>query len=524
MRKNQSSVVIKVIFGVLTLVMIGFGINYSNPRVPHGETAAEVNHHPISRQQVQTAVSRTIDAYRQRGIPSEMLKSLNLKDQALDDLIRVALLRQEADRIGLEVTNDEVMDAILLIPGFQQNGRFSVDLYGRVLRSNNMKPSDFEELQREDLLVRKVQDLLLSGVYVSEDELKRQFDYENEQVVLRFVQIKAAEIEPQVKISEEQLQAFYDANKESFREPERVRAEIVTYAPSAFADKVTIEDDEVQTYFKDHASDFENKQLDEVKGEITTTIRLSKAVTLTRQAAEADHEKAASGEALPALAQASGGAHAAVGPVARTEPIPGIGRVPDLSRVLFATGVDQLGEVVETDTNSYLVKVVEKIPARIPELGEIKDRVMAQARHEEASKKAKERAAEVLSKLQSGSDLAAAAAAEKLEIKDTESFRRLDSVIPGLGTQSDLRTDAFKLTAEKPVAPQVYDLDGDAVVAALKEKLPADDSRFGDQKETLKSQLDDKRKRMVMEEFVKELKQRSVIRINPDALARVYLS
>src|SRR5262249_20774957 len=159
--------------------------------------------------------------------------------------------------------------------------------------------------------------------------------------------------------------------------------------------------------------------------DIVTTIRLNKAVSQARQAAEADHEKAKGGEGLAGLAQASGVSHASVGPVARTEPIPGVGRVPDLTRVLFSTEPNQIGEVVETDTSAFVVRVVEKIPARIPGRAEIREQVMPEARRDEASKKAKERATAVLAKLQAGGDLAAVAAAEGLQVKETEAFRRL---------------------------------------------------------------------------------------------------
>jgi peptidyl-prolyl cis-trans isomerase D len=524
MRKNQSSVVIKVVFGVLTLVMIGFGVQYSGVRANHTEAVAEVNRESISRLQLQKSVSRMLDAYRRQGISAEMLKALKFKDQALDDLVRVSLLKQEAQRLGLEVTDDEVRDAILTIPAFQQNGRFDMDLYARVLRSNGMSTPDFEEAQREDLLVRKLQELLLSGVYVSDAEVQQQFDYDNEQVALRFVQIKAADLEGQSEVSDEQVQAFYDANKERFREPEKVRAEIVTYAPSAFLDKVTVEDDEVQAYFTDHASEYQDKTIDDVRGEIQVTLRGNKAIGEARRAGEEGHEKAKEGQGLAAAAQASGGAYASVGPLTRGEPIPGAGRVPELVRELFSAEVGQLGNVVETDTNTYVVQVMEKIPARIPELNEIRDQVRTEARRDVASKKAKERAGALLAKLQGGESLEAAAAADSLQVKETETFRRLDSVIPGLGSQADLRSDAFKLTAAKPVAPQVYDVDGDAVVAVFKEHVAADASHLADQKETIKSQIEDRRKRMVMEDYIKSLRERSVIRINPEAVDRVYLS
>jgi peptidyl-prolyl cis-trans isomerase D len=198
--------------------------------------------------------------------------------------------------------------------------------------------------------------------------------------------------------------------------------------------------------------------------------------------------------------------------------------VQELLRAMFNADLNQVAEPIETDSNSYLFRVVEKIPSQIPPLSDIRDQVVAAARRDLAEKKAKEEAAALLTKLQAGEDLAAVAAAQNLSVQETDTFRRLDTVIPGLGSQADLRTDAFKLTAAKPIAGQVYDVEGDAVVAVLKEKQPADESHFADQKESLRTQLEERRKRMVVDEYIKELKQRSLIHINPEAVDRVYLS
>jgi len=525
MRKRQSSILIKVIFGILLLVMVGFGVQYAGVEGNPAETVAEVNSQPIYRQQLQRSVSRMVESYRniyKEGFSAEMLAALKFKDQALDDLIRVSLLRQEAERLGLEVIDEEVRDAIAMVPAFQADGRFSFDLYSRVLRSNGLKPADFEAMQREDLMVRKLQDLLVSGVYVSDAEVKQQFQFDNEQVSLRFVQVKAADLEGQVQLSDEQLQAYYDANKEAFREPEKVRAELVTYSPSAYVDKVVVEDAEVEEYFKNNTAEFEGKTIDDVRAEIQISLRETKAVAEARRAARADHEKAVNGEALAALAGASGATRTEVGPLARTDALPGAGRVPALTREMFLLEAGQLGDLVETERDTYMVRVTEKVPSRLPDLAEVRDRVAAEARREEATKKARERATAVLAKLRENAEIAAAA--EGLEVRESEPFRRLDGLIPGLGPQPDLRVEAFKLTKDKPLAPEVYEVDGDVVVALLKDKLPADDSAFEAQKDSIRAQIDDRRKRLVVEEFLKQLRARAQIRINPEALDRVYVS
>lgn len=526
MRKNQSSIIIRVVFGVLTLVMIGFGVQYAGVEGGSTELVAEVNDQPIYRPQVQRAVSRMVETYRslyREGFSTEMLQALKFKDQALDDLIRVSLLRQEAERLGFGVSNEELRETIALVPAFQENGRFSFSLYDRVLRNNRMTPSDFEEAQREDLLVRKLQELLLAGVYVSEDEVRRQYEYDNEQASLRYLLVGAAALEPEIEVTDEQRQAFYDANQDRFREPERVRADVVQYSAAAFVDRVTVEDADIDAYYQAHSEEYE-KPLDEVREQVRAAVRLNKAVVEARRAAQEDHAKAVAGGDFGELASASGGTVRSVGPIARTDALPDLGRVPELTRALFAATPQSVGDVVETESDAYFFRVVEKLPARVPALSEIGDRVTAETRRDLAAKRAVERAGALLAKLQETKDIAAVAAAEGLEVRETEAFRRLDSVMPGLGTQADLREDAFGLSPASPVAPKVYELDGDAIVAVLRERVPADASRFDEQKEAIRERIEEGRKRLVVERFIEELRRQSVIRIHPDALDRVYVS
>ena len=53
----------------------------------------------------------------------------------LDSLIEAALMEHEVRRLGLEVTEDELIAAITTMPELQENGRFSRDLLERILQS-----------------------------------------------------------------------------------------------------------------------------------------------------------------------------------------------------------------------------------------------------------------------------------------------------------------------------------------------------------------------------------------------------
>ena len=54
-----------------------------------------------------------------------MLKSLQLPQMALDQLIDRALMRQAAERMRLEVTDEELSLSVRAVPAFQANGSAS---------------------------------------------------------------------------------------------------------------------------------------------------------------------------------------------------------------------------------------------------------------------------------------------------------------------------------------------------------------------------------------------------------------
>jgi len=63
-----------------------------------------------------------IDMYRQRfgqGLTDDMIKSLNLKQQALDNLINQVVVMKKAEVLNVKVTDEDVKKTILAYPAFQ---------------------------------------------------------------------------------------------------------------------------------------------------------------------------------------------------------------------------------------------------------------------------------------------------------------------------------------------------------------------------------------------------------------------
>lgn len=168
MRKHMSWMMWGVV-ALITVTFLFFGIRTTDVG---GRTIAKVGDDVITVDEYNRTYRNLVDNMR------DLLKdkfddsyAKTLRTQALQDLIVGRLFVQEAERIGLRVTDEELQAVIMRTPAFARNGRFDKTIYDRLLDRINMSPAAFEASQREFLLRQKLEQMIRDGVMVSEPEL-----------------------------------------------------------------------------------------------------------------------------------------------------------------------------------------------------------------------------------------------------------------------------------------------------------------------------------------------------------------
>jgi len=165
---------------ILVLVIISFLFFGIYPSDGGRGEAAKVNGDVITAGELDRAYRNMYETYRQifkDQFTDAMAKTL--RQQALRELVQTRLLVQEASRIGLRVSDEEVRAAIMRTPAFAPGGRFDKTAYERYLDYVNVKPSVFEETQREFMLKQKIERVIEEGVDVTDDELKAAYAARN---------------------------------------------------------------------------------------------------------------------------------------------------------------------------------------------------------------------------------------------------------------------------------------------------------------------------------------------------------
>lgn len=256
-RRNAQSWGVKIIFGIIILVFVFWGVG--SFRSERGNVLAEINGSPLLLEDFQRIYRQTLDNLRQEnpGINIEDLERMNLRGQIFGQMVSMHLLEQEAARLNITVSAPELRQAITQLQAFQgQDQRFDPEQYRTVLRANNLTPPQFEADFRKNLMMEKIQEFITLPAHVSEQEVQDFFRYAREQVAIDYLSFIWSQEPERFKITSEEVEGHYQANQESFKVPARIRIKYVTISPAALVRPENISQEDITAYYAANAQKY----------------------------------------------------------------------------------------------------------------------------------------------------------------------------------------------------------------------------------------------------------------------------
>ena len=312
-----------------------------------------------------------------------------------------------AERAGISVSDEEVSEMIRRDPSFQQNGAFSFQLYKALLADNSITPERFEaSLKRRVALARLAQSVLGAAAWCSPMELDQAVADMTDTYTVRVASFRQERKDAEaVKLDDEGLRKWYDANTNSIALPERFKLRMVRYDATAtnVLAKMTVTEDEMRDRY-DVTSDKYTvtdtngvervKDFEEVKDRIERELRQIAAVEFfrTNLNARAYGAKAADGASrLDEIAKEDGqkvettGFISVEGPqvdgfMTRTSLLfPGAENLDETLAELDSSSEDLRYGVIASDRTVWLVEKDEVSPAHVPTFEEAKDAIRPRA-------------------------------------------------------------------------------------------------------------------------------------------------
>lgn len=458
MRRHKAWLKWTLALAGFALLVLGFPLLQPPPATTGALTdvLAQVGEQEITVGEFQTVYRRQLQSYQTQSggeITSDLLRSMGIDRQLLQQMIDEYAQLQEAARVGVTVTDTEVREAIVALPVFQQDGRFVGEAaYLQMLRMQQppMTPAEFEENMRRSLMLQRLQAAVTDWITVSDEDVEREHVRRNERVRLSAVAFRADDFRDGLEATADDVAALFEQNADDYLVPEKRRLRFVLIDVPALKASFTPSDAEVQAYY--------DNNLDRYTEEVSLRVSHILLRTQDRDAAEVR------AQAESIAAEARGGADFAelarrhseddgtreaggdLGTIARGQ------MVPEFEGAAFALEQDEISDPVTSMFGVHVIKATEKTGGTTRTLDEVRDEIVDLLQQESADARAGALAEAMAAEVTEAADLEGAAARRGLEVQES-GFAALGEPILGLGFSSEVTTQAFQLDEGEVAGP-----------------------------------------------------------------------
>lgn len=222
-----------------------------------------------SQETVATVGDETItvgELYRQKEAYSRFSQGQSFPAKMmLNSIISGRIGRIEAERLGLTATDAEVAAQIREMFKPTDGRPFDQKRYEQNAVDQAGSVAAFEQSVRDEISAKKLEAFLTAGITVSEQEVLEDFQRKNAKFDLAYVALNAAELSQTIKPTEEELKAYFEANKASYyiSVPQK-KIRYVYIDTAKIGEKLPISDEELRAEYDNLPAD---KKIAGVRGQ-----------------------------------------------------------------------------------------------------------------------------------------------------------------------------------------------------------------------------------------------------------------
>src|SRR6185436_16506105 len=383
----------------LALVVLTFVVFYipdfltTSTGAAPSEVLAEVEGEPITVGAFTRRYNAQVNAYRNAyggQINDQLIKQLGIDRQILNQLVDEEAMVAESRKQGLTVSDVEIRERILALPGFQQNGKFvGEQRYRQILQFSNppMTTAEFERSLRRALQIEKLRNALTGWMSVGDAEVAAEFRKRNEKVKLDVVPVTAEAFKSQVAVSDAEVAAAFEKSKELYRVGEKRKIKYALLNVDQVRQTITVPETEVAAFYQQNLSQYqspaqvrashilfktEGKDENAVKAKAEEVLKLAKApgadfAALAKKYSE-DESNNANGGDLDYF---------------------GRGRmVPEFEQAAFAMKNGEISDLVKTAFGFHIIKMVDNKPESTRPMAEVHTEIEDQLKWQKAQAEA----------------------------------------------------------------------------------------------------------------------------------------
>jgi peptidyl-prolyl cis-trans isomerase D len=416
---------------------------------------ARVNGETISYREFDRALYYTEKNYEQmyrQPLTPEQIAQMGLSKQVLDSLIDQHLLLQQARRLHLSASPEEVRRKILEIPTLNPDGKFvGPELYNRYVTGmmGFQSAAEFEEEMAREITLGKMESALQNAIVVSPNAADAEYRRISESARIKYILYPASREVSNVAATPAEVQQYYTTHQAQYTHGEQRAAKYLIADYAKLRLQINPTDAELRKIYDQRREEFKSPEgahilhilikVDQGAPPAVDAAAKAKAADIVRQLrAGADFAKVAKESSGDPSSSGKGGDMGWVDKGSTVEPF-------DVAA--FSMPLNQISDPIRsTEFGYHIIKVLERRPAGYRPFEDMREPLRASTVDQQAKDRARDEITRIAARIKDNKPKTAAEftalASGNVASNDSLWFGKSDP-IPGMGNNPAFTTWAF---------------------------------------------------------------------------------
>lgn len=341
--------------------------------------AATVNKNDVTTSELEQAVNqRRQELLPQVANDESKIDSAALRQQVLDGLIERAMLLQQAQKLGFQISDLQAAELIRKEPSFQVDGQFSEERFQTFLKMTGQDSQRLIQDVQAQMAIQQFAGGLTASAITSKAELQNIILLQDEQRHVHLAQLPLSSYLSQVQVNAAEIQQYYDQNKDALKVDENIDLQYISLSSTQFESQVSLTEDDLNAQYQiatqDLQSNIERRAqhiLISVDDTTTADAALKKSNELIARIKRGESFDSLAKEFSQDPGSAVKGGDLGFAPK-------GV-YVPEFEASLDSLAINQVSEPIKTQFGYHIIKLLEKRSPELPTLDSMRAELVQQA-------------------------------------------------------------------------------------------------------------------------------------------------
>ena len=264
--RNNTKIMMGILFLLIIPSFVLFGLEGYSRFNDKGAVVAKVNGNKINQTDWDAAHKREVDRIRASmpNIDAKLFDTAEAKYATLERLVRDQVITAAAQKLQLVASDTrlarELQQSPVIAALRTADGKLDMERYKQLAASQGMTPEMFEMQVRADLSNRQVIQGVQASAYATSAQTQTAMNAFMQRREVQILNFPASDYLGKITVSDADLQAYYDKNKDKYQSSESADIEYIVLDIESLRQSITLNEQDLKSYYEQNLQRLSSKE------------------------------------------------------------------------------------------------------------------------------------------------------------------------------------------------------------------------------------------------------------------------